>query len=774
MIQVSLGRHSSNHSMPANSIYRITERGRTELARRGGTESPFRRVLALVDGVASVAAIASTTELPVTEAEAQLLAMMLDGWVEEVPLAAAEQEPAKAAFLAEAEAQASRRKVDAEAKIRAELLRRSTHTTSDAPADMRERLLMATDGVVLTDTPAAVDATAANDAEADGERDFAGARFRQHRLEARLREEREARERLERELERKVTSERTALETRLLEERKALEEQLEAERRARESLEVSARSESERLKRAHDDTYRQLEAEREAREAAEMKARIESRARASVEEETRQKIEAEMKAQQAADIERRAQEEYERNRRLIIEAREHAERDAELKLRAEQDMRAKELASTLKVRAEEKAQEPVFVRPRFDADAILRFLRGVAILILLLAAVALAALHVVPLQPVSDRIATDLSARLGEQVTAGVSYFSLFPKPRVRVDGVTIGSSLGAKVREVRAYPDITELVNGKIVFPTVELDGVSMSAESAQRTFARLTSGAVAASTGAVPVGMTSLSAKRVEVASTPPIPPFDLQLSFGPNGAVRTFSGDTADGTWRFTGDMGKQPGAISITGRNTAMPFGLAFPVAEITGSGSVSGASVDLTKLEGVAAGGQMSGTFRADWTKDVKISGDIGMAGARADEVLTALSRDVSVKGKLNAKINVTGEAPTYAGIEPRYSGQFDVAQGSIGNVDLVGAMQAAQATAVGGITKFEDMTGSFSTSGDGISFRGVKVAGGVLAAQGAFLVGKNGALSGRVDTQLRSSVAQDRAGFEISGSVAKPVLKRIN
>ena len=50
--------------------------------------------------------------------------------------------------------------------------------------------------------------------------------------------------------------------------------------------------------------------------------------------------------------------------------------------------------------------------------------------------------------------------------------------------------------------------------------------------------------------------------------------------------------------------------------------------------------------------------------------------------------------------------------------------------------------------------------------------GGVLRVNGTLDVGANGALSGRLALEIRSQVAQDRGGFNVTGTVSRPIIRR--
>ena len=76
------------------------------------------------------------------------------------------------------------------------------------------------------------------------------------------------------------------------------------------------------------------------------------------------------------------------------------------------------------------------------------------------------------------------------------------------------------------------------------------------------------------------------------------------------------------------------------------------------------------------------------------------------------------------------------------------------------------------MTKFIELTGEFAGADHHASYRQIALQGGVLRGNGAVDVGNNSALSGRLALEIRSQVAQDRGSFTITGTVARPIIRR--
>ena len=90
-----------------------------------------------------------------------------------------------------------------------------------------------------------------------------------------------------------------------------------------------------------------------------------------------------------------------------------------------------------------------------------------------------------------------------------------------------------------------------------------------------------------------------------------------------------------------------------------------------------------------------------------------------------------------------------------------------------GCDRAGSPGSVGGQSKFTELTGQLRISEGVIRYEKLKFTGGVLFANGNVnVVSSSSALSGSVNAEIRSSVAQDRGNFSVTGKVARPALKR--
>jgi hypothetical protein len=133
-----------------------------------------------------------------------------------------------------------------------------------------------------------------------------------------------------------------------------------------------------------------------------------------------------------------------------------------------------------------------------------------------------------------------------------------------------------------------------------------------------------------------------------------------------------------------------------------------------------------------------------------------------------------VTGRLEGNFAFVAEGPSVEQLfnSTRVQGKFRVGEGSVSNVDLVAVMQSDAAGQRAGVTKFAELTGEMSSSNRNASYRNINLQGGVLRGNGAVDVGANSNLAGRLALEIRSQVAQDRGAFSVSGTVARPIIRR--
>jgi hypothetical protein len=639
------------------------------------------------------------------------------------------------------------------------------------------------------------------------------------RLEARAREEAAEREKVHGELSAQLGAEKAAkheaqaraLVEQELREKAAKESQTEIEsaRRAREEAEQKAAAESKaREEAARIAALADAERERVAKES-EAQLAEERRARAEAEKKAKKETKGREIASRAADeqtaerqrIEREAEERiaYERRAREKAEEKARLEEEAEAQQRAFQVARLKELREHNE-RAEqqrllEEARKPKKARVKRNWA---RWGIFGTIGTLLIAAIGI---QVVPLGAMNSRLEKALSGWLHDDVSVGSLRVNFLPRPHLKLEQVSVGKLLDAKADQGKLYLEFSSLFGDRFVIDKMELQGVSISQDALQRAanWAKVEGRGKGIEIDEIILSNVKLDIKGLAVE------PFDAGLTLEKSGAIKSGNARAKDGRWSLSVTPQKASEvaaaspvvatpvlpsaaletalaapagpqwAVEFTARNMTLPLGAPIPINNLDAKGTLTGQELNLNQIQATLLEGSGTGTLRADWKQALNFSSSFGVQRVKVEKLAEVFTRDIALTGRMEGEFTASATAPSIGGLltKPNIQGVYTLRDGAIGNLDLVQAMRSPESGGRGGQSKFAELTGQLRVA-DGITrFEKMKLSGGVLLANGTVAVnGATGALSGTVGSEIRSTVAQDRALFAVSGNVARPVLKR--
>jgi hypothetical protein len=607
------------------------------------------------------------------------------------------------------------------------------------------------------------------------------------RMEARAREEAEARAKSDADMQAKLTAEKEA----------------KVQAQARALIEAEMREKSERENQIKFESERQAREEAEKKVATEVKAR-ELAARAAAEQtEARERLERE--AKQHLEDERReaeqrlAEERREAEERLAGERRENEERlsiertareKAEHKSRTEEEAEARQRAAQVARLKELSDQHEYEISQGLDPDAAKKpkrygkkkpgsTLRWIGVGVVALAIIAVTALHFVPLGAVNSRFDKALTEWIHDDVSSSGLRIALLPSPHVNLDQLALGKVLDAKAASGKIYMDVGTLFGDKFVIDTLELSGVTIAPDALPRALKWASANGRGKS---IEISKIALRAAKIDVKGVT-IGDFDADLQFDKGGRIVKGSARAKDGKWTLdvspnkasSGDAAGASGewTVEFTGRNLNLPMGAPLPFNSINAKGVMSGDGMFFPQVDAQLFEGTASGNLRVDWKQGLAFNSEFTADKIKVDQLTEVFTRDVALKGRLEGQFTASGSAPTIGELFNMLAvqGVFLVKDGAIGNVDLVQVMRSPGS--VGGQSKFAELTGQLRVSDGVIRYEKLKLTGGVLHANGSVnVVNSSSALSGSVGAEIRSTVAQDRATFSVTGKVARPALKR--
>ena len=524
----------------------------------------------------------------------------------------------------------------------------------------------------------------------------------------------------------------------------------------------------------------ELESVQRARDEAEQRAARETKARKIASQAVADQVAEKEKLVESA--ERRIAEEREARERA--EAKAYADERAEEAHRLGQIERLKELSE----QAEHAANQPAVTvagkrqRPKIKKEIPVGRLIVFSVVALLVLSVV--AIQFVPLGTVNTKLEKALAAWVHDDVQSANLRIALFPKPHVKLEQVSMGKVADAKAVSGKLYMDLASIFGDKFVIETMELNDVSVASEALPRAL-KWASGENRGSQ--VEINRILLTNVKLDIKGVA-LEPFDAELNFDRKGALVRGTARTRDGKWSLETAVDKvaevvegttRPWAVEFAARNWTPPIGARIPFAVLSGKGSWTDGLIlfpelDAKLLEGSAKGNlKISMPGGANPNAVITAQSEFTVARIKVDELVGHFTRDIAVSGRMEGNFVATMSATTVAALDdaPLIVGNFLVRDGTMSNVDLVQAMRSPGN--VGGQTKYAELTGKLRLNESILRLETLKLSGGVLFAGGdlGVTLGK-GALSGTVNAELRSKVAQDRAVFSLSGTVARPVLKR--
>ncbi|MFN7219482.1 MAG: AsmA-like C-terminal region-containing protein, partial [Burkholderiales bacterium] len=455
------------------------------------------------------------------------------------------------------------------------------------------------------------------------------------------------------------------------------------------------------------------------------------------------------------------------------------ERAAELQRQA-QVARLKELAEQAERDKLTEAVEEVEgrKRKRYKPRKEIPVGRLIVFGVLGLSLAAVAALHYLPLTPVNTRLEKALAQWIHDDVSSERLRVALFPSPYVKLDQLALGKAYDAKAASGRLNMDIGSVLGDRFVVQSMELNDVTIALEALPRALkwadANNRGDALEIDTITLRNVKTELRGVGIEV--------FDAEIGLDKKGRVTRATARTRDGKWTLdavrdtsvpANEAGEQPWKIDFSARNWTPQMAGGIPISSLTLKGTWLGDDIVFPEAEARLFEGSFKGSAKVNLSKGIVATGEFNVERAKIDEIVGTFTRVVATTGKVEGAIAVTLAASSVGGLleQPTIVGNFTARDGSISNIDLVQAMR--NPGSVGGQTKFSELTGKLRVSDGVVRLEGMKLSGGVLFAGGSVgIVANSGALSGNVQAEIRSNVAQDRANFSVSGTVARPALKR--
>lgn len=361
------------------------------------------------------------------------------------------------------------------------------------------------------------------------------------------------------------------------------------------------------------------------------------------------------------------------------------------------------------------------------------------------------------------RIETIAASHLGETVRIGEIGFSVWPRPALVLRDVTVGNEKRFRAPVVRAALNRAALFGSGPKYSRIDIVNAVVAADFFWAH----------ASESMKPAA--PLTSSRIEFENMSIVDPkwrftgLSAAMTIKPSGQIQSMRVEDAAGITALTlSPSGPKSVAADLTIRSF-QPKGGLISLSSVTGSGTLTSDEFVVREFQGYAAGTTLRGAGRLRigqrWTFD-------GTVEAKAVDLATA-APGLFRSGTAIAQARFAAGGANLDALfsELSIAGSAALDQGVLTGVDFVRALQESQAT--GGSSSYNNGAASFQWNGNRLVISSLRVGRTGLSAEGTAAVDAEGRLSGRLAATSTMQEDPITGSFGLSGTLAKPVIRRV-
>jgi len=398
----------------------------------------------------------------------------------------------------------------------------------------------------------------------------------------------------------------------------------------------------------------------------------------------------------------------------------------------------------------------------------MNWLKRLLYLLIVLVAIAVALPFLLPLNFYAPKIERFVSDRIHEPVTILGLHIVLLPEPGLVLEDVSAGKSQEFKAQIVRVSVDPFSLMRPVKVLNQISFESVTAS----QEVLGRLPSWLKADSAAPrIQIKNIRLNNLKMNVAPVDPgVVSADITLT--PEGAFASALVTSEDGKASLAIRPEQDRYALELNARNWQPPTGPAVVFDELHINASLAAEELDMKEIGGSLYGGTIAGAAKLDWHDGWRLNGEVHGKRVEVERVVSLLSPETTVSGRMNADGRFSMKAKSYAQLfaAPSVEVKFKVADGAIHNLDMVKAVRAGDGSR-GGQTRFDELSGALQVSGKSYRLRQIRISSGLLSAEGGLGITPGNQISGNFHVQIKGSANFISVPMTLRGSLADPVLK---
>lgn len=498
--------------------------------------------------------------------------------------------------------------------------------------------------------------------------------------------------------------------------------------------------------------------EAEQRAAAEAKAEAEkAKAKNAAAEMARLKEEAEESRRKAEAEARRLAEEQ-----LLAEEQSKAWAEAEQRAKAQAVFEVEQAAQQAAL-SQAKAKKKSTVRVHREPLPLGKIFAGLVVS-------ALVAIGLLPyLYPLNEYIAPleqRLSTQLKQPVHIGGLSASSLP-PKLQLHNVTVGNAQEIKVGSIVLNFDVFSLLSEVKVISNAELEDVSIDGRLLDKQAASMK---LLGSDSKYPVRHLTLQKLKV-VTDELALPVFSGIADLDAQGAFSRVSLHSADDKVGIDLQSNQGHWQLGVNLKESALPSMPDVVFSDLSAKGDLSDGEVNFTELDAHIYNGILLGSAKFNWRNGWQLQGRLEAKTFELSFMFPKYRVDGDMYGE--GTFSMSSSKLSQLGDAPHLDGSFTVKNGSVNGFDMVEtARLLSREHLKGGRTHFDELSGLVQLENHTSRFRQIKVASGILSANGSFDVRQNNQLSGNFSAEIKMRPGVNALTF--FGTLAEPKLRAGN
>jgi len=397
-----------------------------------------------------------------------------------------------------------------------------------------------------------------------------------------------------------------------------------------------------------------------------------------------------------------------------------------------------------------------------------RILAALAVLIALAAALPL----FITLDDYIPRIEKAAADRLKQPVSIKRMRFAALPWPHVTVEGIRLSDSDELTLAKVTATPALLSLLQSTPIISSVEIDSLVVTRKAIDMVLALAASQAATPQPQAVRVLRIQLDNVVLRLEKTA-FGPFDARVTLDETSKPEDILVTTRDGKLKAMLKPDQANYLIDISAKAWTLPAGPALLFDELQIRGVATRNDARLDEISARLYGGKVSGQINLAWQKKLRIDGKLDIGELELQHVASILSPGTRVSGKLSAKpvFSATAAAADQLAHALRLETDFNVRDGALHGVDIQqAATQLIKKGSSGGETRFDQLSGHLLVAQGSRHLTQLRIASGVLAADGKVSIAPNKDLSGRIHAQVKVAGVGAKVPLNVAGTIGSPLL----